>query len=70
MKSTGGGLDDGRVGRADCWGCGSGVWWISGETEVVLVMDGEPSLAAGTTRFRRLITDFFIATGLCEPCSL
>jgi hypothetical protein len=26
--------------------------------------------AAGTTRFRRLITDFFMVTGLCTPWSL
>lgn len=43
VKSTGGGLDDGRVGRADSWGCGSDVLRISGETEVALLVDGEPS---------------------------
>jgi hypothetical protein len=26
--------------------------------------------AAGTTRFLRLMTDFFMVSGLCTPCSL
>lgn len=31
---------------------------------------GVASGYAGTTRFLRLIVDFFIATGRCEPCNL
>jgi hypothetical protein len=32
--------------------------------------DAWPICAAGTTRFRRLMTDFFMVTGRCTPCNL
>lgn len=50
---------DGESGEADI---GRWLVWMS--------VGGATSGYAGTTLFLRLIVDFFMATGLCEPCNL